>query len=114
MPFMCFANQRWRIRLVSATLASVSLLFVAVSAALPGRADPATSPDFAEMDAFVQATMHDSGLPGVAVAVVHGDQVVHERGFGLADPTGRAVTPQTPFRIGSNTKGFTNTPAVIE
>jgi CubicO group peptidase (beta-lactamase class C family) len=107
MPFMSLANQRWRIRLVSATLASVSLWCVAVLAALPGRAAPATSPDYADMDAFVQATMHDSGLPGVAVAVVHGDRVVHERGFGVADPTGRAVTPQTPFRIGSNTKGFT-------
>jgi CubicO group peptidase (beta-lactamase class C family) len=33
--------------------------------------------------------------------------VVHLRGFGVADAQGRPVTPQTLFRIGSNTKGFT-------
>jgi CubicO group peptidase (beta-lactamase class C family) len=43
----------------------------------------------------------------VALAVIEGDRVVHQRGFGVADARDRPVTPQTLFRIGSNTKGFT-------
>ena len=69
-------------------------------------AQPA-GPDFEEMDAFVQSHMQDRGIPGVAVTVIRGDQVVHQRGFGVADPSGRPVTPQTLFRIGSNSKSFT-------
>ena len=38
--------------------------------------------DFAELDAFVEQTMRASGLPGVALAIVRGDQVLHTRGFG--------------------------------
>src|SRR5215212_4441667 len=66
-----------------------------------------SSPDFADIDSFVQSSMQQSGIPGVGLAIVHGDQVVHLRGFGVADPSGRPVTPQTSFRIGSNTKSFT-------
>ena len=36
-----------------------------------------------------------------------GDQVVHLRGFGQADPAGRPVTPQTPFLIASLGKSMT-------
>ncbi|HEX9108690.1 MAG TPA: serine hydrolase domain-containing protein, partial [Longimicrobiales bacterium] len=32
---------------------------------------------------------------------------MHERGFGVADPDGRPVTPRTPFILGSMTKSFT-------
>src|SRR5581483_11570000 len=68
---------------------------------------PSPSPDFCAIDAFVSTTLRDRGVPGAALAIVRGDQVVHLRGFGVADQSGRAVTPQTPFRIGSNSKGFT-------
>lgn len=48
--------------------------------------------------------------PGVAIAVVHGDELVWARGFGLADvAAGRPVTPETVFRLGSITKTFTAT-----
>src|SRR5207249_4233169 len=39
--------------------------------------------------------------------LVHNDQIVHLRGFGSADQNGRAVTPQTPFVLGSVSKSFT-------
>jgi len=41
------------------------------------------------------------------MAIVNGDRIIHLRGFGAADPSGRPVTPQTPFIIGSLTKSFT-------
>jgi CubicO group peptidase (beta-lactamase class C family) len=64
-------------------------------------------PDFDAIDRFVEAEMEATRLPGVALAIVQGDRIVHLKGFGRADPTGRAVTPQTPFLIGSTTKSFT-------
>ncbi len=35
-------------------------------------------------------------MPGLALALVHGEQIVHLGGYGKADQTGREVTPQTP------------------
>jgi CubicO group peptidase (beta-lactamase class C family) len=46
-------------------------------------------------------------IPGLALAIVEGSRIVHVRGFGKADDSGRKVTPQTlPFN-GSTTKSFT-------
>ena len=46
-------------------------------------------------------------IPGLALAIVKGDQIVYLKGYGHADQSGRPVTPQTPFLIGSITKTFT-------
>jgi CubicO group peptidase (beta-lactamase class C family) len=46
-------------------------------------------------------------IPGLALGIVQDGQIVHLQGFGEADSTGRAVTPQTPFNLGSVTKSFT-------
>ena len=61
----------------------------------------------AAIDAYVTAQMQVKRLPGLAMAIVKGDRIIHLRGFGMADPAGRCVTPQTPFIIGSLTKSFT-------
>ena len=52
--------------------------------------------------------MKEWNLPGMAVAVVHGDGVVYLRGFGVREQgKAKAVTPDTVFSIGSLTKAFT-------
>ena len=79
--------------------AVASLLLVAVIAS-PAAA--ATAPDratLARMDGVIRDGMDGSGVPGFAVAVVSGNDVVHARGFGDAGD-GRA-TAQTPFLLGS-------------
>jgi CubicO group peptidase (beta-lactamase class C family) len=63
--------------------------------------------DFAAIDAYVQSEMHAARVPGLALGIVQGDQILHLKGFGIADPSGRPVTPQTPFMIGSTTKSMT-------
>jgi len=63
--------------------------------------------DFAAIDSYVTEQMENLGIPGLELGIVQGDQVVHLQGFGVADSTGRSVTPQTPFYIGSVTKSFT-------
>lgn len=62
--------------------------------------------ELAAIDAYVSKQMRDLGIPGVALGIVRGDRIVHLQGFGVADETGRPVTAQTPFRIGSITKSF--------
>lgn len=63
--------------------------------------------EIAAIDAYVSAAMDDLKIPGVALAIVRGTRIVHLQGLGMADETGRRVTAQTPFRIGSITKSFT-------
>ena len=65
------------------------------------------TPDFAAIDAYVAGQVKDLNLPGLAMGIVHGDQIVHLQSFGIADPSGRPVTPQTPFMLASLTKSFT-------
>jgi len=58
------------------------------------------------IDAFIASEVESSGIPGVALAIVHDGRVVHGRGFGH-DGRGRPITQHTPFPIGSLTKSFT-------
>ncbi len=64
-------------------------------------------PDFAAIDRYVRSEMEAQRIPGLALGIVHGDRIVHVQGFGQADRSGRDVTTQTPFLIGSVTKSFT-------
>jgi CubicO group peptidase (beta-lactamase class C family) len=62
---------------------------------------------FDEIDAYINTKMKELGVPGAALVIVQGDQIVHLKGFGVADASGRPVTPQTPFFTGSTGKSFT-------
>ncbi|MBI2687365.1 MAG: beta-lactamase family protein [Acidobacteria bacterium] len=49
-------------------------------------------------------------LPGVAVGVVHDQELIWAKGFGVADVAGKVpVTPATKFRMASHSKVFTAT-----
>lgn len=57
------------------------------------------------LDQLTEKTMAETGVPGVAVAVVHNDQVVFARGFGVADlDTGAPVDADTVFQLASVSK----------
>jgi CubicO group peptidase (beta-lactamase class C family) len=62
--------------------------------------------DATAIDKYIADRMRSARIPGVALAIVKGDQIVYLKGYGQADSSGRAVTPQTPFLIGSITKAF--------
>lgn len=63
--------------------------------------------DQAALDAYIETQMRDLKIPGLALAIVRGDQIEYVRGYGVADDTGRPVTPQTPFLVASLSKSFT-------
>jgi len=84
-------------------LLGLALCFPPAGAAATARAEPA-----ADIDAVVRDALKAWGVPGVAVAVVRGDQVVYLKGHGLREiGTDRRVTPDTVFPLASCTKGFT-------
>ncbi len=88
---------------VCAVLAVARKLFAKTVSA---RTD-SNSASYDAIDAYVEGKMRRLNIPGVSLAIVEGDKIVHLRGLGQARPEGEAPTPQTPFFIGSLTKSFT-------
>ena len=66
--------------------------------------------------AITRAVLHEmraTRAPGVAIAVVSGDRIIYERGFGVESVEDSVpVTPATLFRIGSTTKMVTGLAAL--
>ncbi len=71
------------------------------------QAQSAAQPDYAALDAYLQSELQALQIPGAALAIVHGDQLVDLKTIGIADPSGRAVTADTPFILASVSKSFT-------
>lgn len=62
--------------------------------------------DIVAVDRFLREQIDAASIPGAAVAITHGDQVVHVAGFGH-DSSGAPVTGETLFRVASLSKSFT-------
>src|SRR5512145_3096539 len=79
------------------------------AAGTPGSGGAAGAPldPEAEFESLVGDIMEEEQLPGLAAAVVQGDQLAWIRGYGFADlESERAVTPDTPFTLASISKTF--------
>jgi CubicO group peptidase (beta-lactamase class C family) len=87
----------------------IALTCLAYLALLTALASPpqAADPDFATIDAYVEAQMKDIRIPGLALGIIQGNQILYVKGYGVADPFGRPVTPQTPFWLASLMKSVT-------
>ena len=101
------AVRRAAIAVLAALLALLTLGAVRPPVAAAASARGASTPDLAAIDRYVEAQRRATRLPGLALGIVHGDRIVHLRGFGHANPSGQPVTPQTPFILASTTKSFT-------
>jgi len=61
-----------------------------------------------ELTQYVEKVMAEDRLPGAAVAVVYGDEIIFAEGFGWRDVENNLpVTRETLFHIGSMNKSFT-------
>ncbi|MCH2112816.1 MAG: beta-lactamase family protein [Planctomycetes bacterium] len=66
--------------------------------------------DFLHLGEILEINRIEHQIPGMAVAVVRGDELVYAQGFGVqATGDTRAVDTETLFGIGSATKAFTAT-----
>lgn len=60
-----------------------------------------------EVERIAEELLESSGIPGMAVAVVHDETVVYQRGFGVRDvETKQAVGPDTVFQLASLSKSI--------
>ncbi|RKT82587.1 CubicO group peptidase, beta-lactamase class C family [Saccharopolyspora antimicrobica] len=60
----------------------------------------------ADIDATVQEYLRSTGLPGAAVTVTRGTEVLHAAGYGRT-PDGEPITERTPMAVASVSKSFT-------
>jgi CubicO group peptidase (beta-lactamase class C family) len=106
-----FRSSAVRLLFASVFLSAASLITLFVSAR-PVQPAAGANPDLGsseqeQIDAYLEARMRTANIPGLALGVVRGDEVIYLKGYGIAGPHGRVVTPQTPFIIGSLSKSFT-------
>ena len=72
--------------------------------------DPDVQGQIRLFSAWLESQIAYRGLPGVAVGVVYGEELVWSQGFGLADvATNQAMTSDTKFRMASHSKLLTAT-----
>src|SRR5215208_8084752 len=92
-------------RIIFLTIAILGILsFVASVRPALAQSTPA---NFDAVDEYISTKMKELGIPGAALVIVEGDQIVHLKAYGVADTSGHPVTPQTPFFTGSTGKSFT-------
>lgn len=83
-------------------------LSVIVCGVLCWTAQLAGAGDLSALDELVKAEMTSAQVPGVAVAVIRGGEVVYSKSYGYRDLESKLpVTESTLFRIGSITKSMT-------
>jgi CubicO group peptidase (beta-lactamase class C family) len=74
--------------------------------------DNAVDNAVAKLDGIAEDLMKKSGVPGMAVAVVHGGKTVYAKGFGVKDvKTGEKVDADTVFQLASLSKSISSTVA---
>jgi CubicO group peptidase (beta-lactamase class C family) len=67
--------------------------------------DNAVENAVAKLDGIADDLMKKSGIPGMAVAVVHGGKTVYAKGFGVKDVrSGDKIDPDTVFQLASVSK----------
>lgn len=62
--------------------------------------------DAQALDAYISGQMEKHGIRGISIAVTSKTEIVYLKGYGTAGNE-RAMTPQTPMYIGSQSKSFT-------
>jgi CubicO group peptidase (beta-lactamase class C family) len=72
--------------------------------------DNAVENALAKLDNLANDMMKKTGVPGMAVAVVHGGKTVYAKGFGVKDINGGdEVDPDTVFQLASLSKSISST-----
>lgn len=86
-------------------VAEQSSVSEAPTAPLPAPTASLDSALMFKIEAAITETMKVNQIPGLAIGIIKDKQVVYSKGFGLAEVgTDRAVTPETAFQLGSDSK----------
>lgn len=94
--------------MVTARTYVLAALLLVSTVPLASQRGPRPPAQLRGFDAWVARALGDWAVPGLAVAVVKDDSLVHARGFGVRRVGDTAaVTEHTLFAVGSTTKAFT-------
>lgn len=81
----------------------VTLLVALAPAPASAQANPLTG-----LDTYIESAMRDWNVPGLSIAIVRNDSVIHARGYGVREVgTDASVDEHTLFAVASTTKAFT-------
>ena len=62
------------------------------------------------IEALANDTLKSTGVPGIAIAIVHQDQMVYQQGFGVREAgKPQRIDPQTVFQVASMSKPIAST-----
>ena len=96
------------IRNVVGFLIIVEFIFVSLSSQNVASAAKLQSVEYeSRLDDFLHTQMEAYKIPGLAIAIVRNGEVEYLNGYGVANPNGDPVTPDTPFLLASVSKSFT-------
>ena len=89
------------------------VVLLSLGLSLVRAADVAPRADYAAvaraLQPFIQHELAEKQLPAISIALVDDQQIVWAKGFGYADPDGKApATSSTIYRVGSVSKLFTD------
>lgn len=89
-------------------LVAVGLIFASFASYNLVSASNFQQVDYASrLDTFLITQMETYKIPGLAIAIVRNGEVEYLNGYGVANPDGDPVTPDTPFLLASVSKSFT-------
>jgi CubicO group peptidase (beta-lactamase class C family) len=78
--------------------------------ALPGELDELISAAVEQLPDLAEQALEQTGVPGMAIAVVHGDETIFAEGFGVREiGTDEPVSADTVFQIASISKSLSAT-----
>jgi CubicO group peptidase (beta-lactamase class C family) len=122
--FASCSAYRWLLRFGNGVLAAIVAVILGVSsvqwlpAAEPERPEQSAADRIhaltPSLESYVANGMKAFDVPGVAIGMVAGDELVYSKGFGVRGKSGgQPVNAQTIFQIGSTTKAFLSTTMAI-
>ena len=90
---------------------AIPTILIGLACVLPARAEPGENRYIERLEPFIQKTMQEAKVPGLAVGIVEAGRPVYVRGFGVMDARdpARPVTAETLFHMASVTKPFVAT-----
>src|SRR5688500_7199543 len=88
----------WTVSLLCSTI---------ISCSTTNQAGKTGSYDFQEIETFLQSLIDTGGIPGIAIAITNGEDLVYSKGFGVTSiETKEKLEPEHIFHIASVSKTF--------
>jgi CubicO group peptidase (beta-lactamase class C family) len=86
------------------------LCYVAVGSVVLCAVSTLTPKELEEINTYVEGMIKCRNIPGLSLAIVQKDEILHAKAYGYADiERGEKASDKTRFCIGSLTKAFTAT-----